>query len=989
MTLPIYNYICMLLLFSAAPAAFAESDGPWWDDYPLFYQGIEVPQALAYNADIIMDNAYAGPGWGPYNLVVRGGAGNVVSAHAEGLKSISYYETFGTTDIYVAEIGTFNGNATPILATHWDWEYYAGGTIAWVGALNWFDDQEFARPYTRTHPVYGGHPMRYPDGTEATGYNGDASNPLNHRVYDAGASKNILGGFAWKEDFRPNSAQVQDNGPHDGLILHDGLYYGHLGPGKDSACPWWFELDYATVRYAAEKGLDGMWSDNYGAWNSFSYRVVDEGFGEWSVALFRDYLSAHFTPGALSAMGVTDANTFDIRTYLRNKLAAAGGDDTDIDAPGWAADGWLDDPLWRAYKIYKRQKGTEALSMYSATVKRAALDAGTPEFLVAGNDVPMLTLGWPRGDLDMVSAEYVVGSHIDTGYPGMLLPPEGRQASRYKLMREHARSRFVNVWLQIAKQEEFAPFANNTGLLTVMFYEMLATHVTPHPQVPVLLEVSENEQAYTDFHAFVQSVKGTYADRVPVEEIGIYYSSSTILAFQTPGGFVNVVDQQHQFGVYGWGLALDKLHHQYRIVPEWKLNATTLAGLRVFIIPHAEVFDPADLVPLQDWVEAGGLLIVTGNSGRRLGESGNFDVNPAGLSLAPLTGVSAMLPAPSEVLRNVGAGKVLYLPDNFAIDYYRDILRSASRLTDFSDALGQLFAGQADPLIIAAAVPDTVGFTLYRDEKAKRQFLDINNTDIDVATDTVTPTGALTFDMALHGWLDVPDVRITGFSPDGTPTASMVIPGDGRANLSVSSVTHYVSLMFDYPDADGDGLSDGLEALLGTEENDNDSDGDGVSDFDEVWHDGDGGYDPYDPYSNPGGTDLDANLGDTDDDGVSDGDELAWGSDPIDPDDIIQLAASSPTAQLAALLAILLCGTYLIRRDRLRRPSRSNGASVHRGDWGHEMGIQDKRPDPTVTPRSWISRIEGMRSARMPSVCGGADPARRSKPACPKRSRGP
>jgi len=68
----------------------------------------------------------------------------------------------------------------------WNWQLYSGGTIVWVGVHNWFDDEWFAQPYTRTHWRYGGLPMTYPDGTVATGYIGDPTDPRNSRVYDAG-----------------------------------------------------------------------------------------------------------------------------------------------------------------------------------------------------------------------------------------------------------------------------------------------------------------------------------------------------------------------------------------------------------------------------------------------------------------------------------------------------------------------------------------------------------------------------------------------------------------------------------------------------------------------------------------------------------------------------------------------------------------------------------------------------------------------------------
>jgi MYXO-CTERM domain-containing protein len=100
-------------------------------------------------------------------------------------------------------------------------------------------------------------------------------------------------------------------------------------------------------------------------------------------------------------------------------------------------------------------------------------------------------------------------------------------------------------------------------------------------------------------------------------------------------------------------------------------------------------------------------------------------------------------------------------------------------------------------------------------------------------------------------------------------------------------------------DTDGDGLSNGEEAALGTDPNSSDTDGDGIDDGDEVT----GGTDPLDacdPNDTVGACDADDDgltnaeedtagtdplQPDTDRDGVNDGDEVDGGSDPLDPCD--------------------------------------------------------------------------------------------------------
>jgi hypothetical protein len=134
------------------------------------------------------------------------------------------------------------------------------------------------------------------------------------------------------------------------------------------------------------------------------------------------------------------------------------------------------------------------------------------------------------------------------------------------------------------------------------------------------------------------------------------------------------------------------------------------------------------------------------------------------------------------------------------------------------------------------------------------------------------------------GWWAVDDIMVTGTTGDIGPT-----------------------------DLDGDGLTYDEEVGLGTDPWDPDTDGDRASDYDEVWYDGNGAYDPYDPDTNPTGTDLDANEADTDGDGMSDGLELIFGGNPIDENDTPVVPSSSFLGFGLLALGLMIGGWILLK----------------------------------------------------------------------------
>ena len=620
-----------------------------------------------------------------------------------------------------------------------------------------------------THPRYGSPPVRYPDGTIATGYQGADTDPRNSRVYDACASKDVNGKLFI--DYGYNRTIQRRGAPYDGLLHVGSQYAGTFDIGKDAACPSWNDYARASALQAIDYGLDSMYTDNFSPWDSFGFEPVRKAFGEWSVATFREYLSAHFTARELASMGVRDLKSFDVRTYLRAIATAWGGSPDDLNDTVWRDPRWLDDPVWRAYKIHRRQNGARALSGYYHAVKDAAAAAGKPDFPVTGNDFQGFNLGWARGDLDMVNAEvtYTPSAVLASGKYGYGLPPLGSYVPVYKRAREQARGRLGIFWLYVSPD-----LAGHPGIADVLQYQALANHILPEPWTGVARpQTAGSDTTTAAFNLFLGSARATFGRRTGVEEIGVYYSSSSELAHLTLNGWPDRSGPKHSLSFLGWGTALTWLHQQWRTLPEWKLTPEALSGLKLLIIPNSEVFDPSDVPVLKNWIAHGGKLIVAGSSGARAGEPANFEA----LGTSSLAGIV----------------EALYVREDPGVEFANAQADRPDRLQAFAAALSAVgFSG----MVKAVDAPYTVGITLYDDAQNLRRFIDVNNTNIDVASDTIHRTAPMHVEVTLPRWLNAKNVVARVLTPDGANVGVAVRQiREGVIAIDLTEVLRYASVV--------------------------------------------------------------------------------------------------------------------------------------------------------------------------------------------------
>ncbi|MBN2451534.1 MAG: hypothetical protein JXR77_14180 [Lentisphaeria bacterium] len=787
---------------------------PWWDDFPTLVQAGDAQLAATQHATASLCGAADDPCWGTFAQRTRNVSfpGRVEGLHARGLRALTWVECFGTTQAHIVQLrrdaaGDWlrhpaDAGLARVFCNAWGWQSFDGsGEVRWVGVHNYFDPEDFVTPYTRFHPRYGCPPMTYPDGRPALGYAGSPEQPWTHRVFDAACAKDVLGRVHFENPERngpeapPSEAdamltEVPDPGytPAEWVRLRRerlrDLPTLRFSVGKDSACPVWIDYLRASIRQALDLGVDGIWADNFSPWDSFHAWPLHKAFGEWSVAGFRTYLEETFGTEERTRMGATGPEPFDIRTYLRTRCRDWGGEPENFRHPVWRDRRWLEDPLWRAYLIYKRQTGTRALARFYRTVKEESRAAGKPEFPVLGNDIPMFALGWPRGELDMVSTELSWGWSLSGGPRGLMPPPLGSYVPLYKLAREHARGRFVNVWMYVPDEQLGRP-----GIARVLYYQGLATHALPMPHYPHHRDAGD-EATDRAFFGFVRQAAATFGDRVPCAETGLYFSSSSQLAAMTPAGVVDFNNQTHAFAFWGWGTALTWRHLAWRAVPEWKLTPTTLAELRHLVIPSAEVFPESDVAILEPWVRQGGCLVLAGACGLRHGEAGNFDPLREGSTLAALTSAAG----PDGRLGN---GSVLVLPEDPGLPFYRASEERPDMLTLFDPVLSRLSRNGEPPLLDAPGISWQAGLTPYLDAKAERLFVDCNNTRVDLAGDAIDPLPPMAFTLALPQALRGRPLRLRVLTPDAVPEARLEPVSERRIAVEIAAVPLYAAVVID------------------------------------------------------------------------------------------------------------------------------------------------------------------------------------------------
>jgi len=874
-----------------SPMAFAQDETagteaghqtPWWYRYPTYTAVVDEQVTLELNARMVSHNISADPGWGPYGQYdnsLRFMTDSFLESYRQtrkaGVRWITWMEAFGDCMTYAVSLyrqpdGSFecreNDPETARLTRNaWNWEapiaehgkaepgeVERGNTLRWVGLHNTVNNEDFVQPLF-TREQLGFPTPTYPDGSEAIGWLASGQYPINARVYDACGARDINGdvcayiSMAAEKANQVDETTGQRQAPTEGLyrkvldandVFHtpqrkagDIVYASLLCVEKDTASPFWVDYARWSVRRILDEGLDGMWCDNYACFNNFGMPPIRNGFGAWSEQRFREFLKERFSDSRLSEMGIVDAMSFDVRGYLKRKAAEFGAKDPSlIWDRAWRDARWLDDPVWNAYKVFKQQVGQEALRGFYTAVKEEAKKAGRPDFLVAGNDMPVYALGWARDEwLDMVSSEQTAAWFVTTGSRGIMLPPLGKYAVVYRAALEHQKGPYATVWYYISGVYE--KYRESTELGKVLQAEAFANSTFIKHGGATYAGTAES---HTWWNKFVVGHEEDFGRRFAVADVGILFSPDNQLANVVPGSHALDHERQaHSFGHWGFATAMIDGHIPYRVVVDWKLNRECLNGLRAFIIPYAECLEDSTGALLQEWVRDGGRLVISGPSGMREGTTGFFKRRSSSV-LASLVGtdmsgrgqeVSSTGDGPITVMgsdatdvitidteprddpspraepgkensesagnhsathvRVVGKGQVVWTPTPAGMDYYSAEKEREERLPQIVEIVG------GSSVLDARALPATIGVFCWRSDDGRTLFADLVNYDIDLDADRVKPADNIQFRLRLPEGCE--QMKVTTLSPDKEEPATATIRHEW-AEIRLPRLVHFASV---------------------------------------------------------------------------------------------------------------------------------------------------------------------------------------------------
>lgn len=796
----------------------------WWNNWPRF----SPPDRAATSVFAINANAVSTPGgdqgWGPYFREDQYGLyANyywVPEDAAYDVKKTVWMESMGTMVGFVGEVSKNADNEyiinsqtdAPRLERHrWNWygeneSASQNNEIVWIGMHAYANSEPWQGKYARGSEM---PEPQYPDGTSAVGYFDDnATDPRKAKFYDALAAKDINGkltmAFQTTPHQLPGTVSLNEE-------LGEPAYGLYFTAYRDVASPWWGEYNRQVAKYFLEKGMDGFWVDHSMGFNYAIESAVQKGFGEWSVAGFRNFLAEKLDAEVLSTLQISDLATFDIRLYLKAKFSEwfPNDDPANVLSSKWSDPRWNDEPIWQAYIAYKAEVvARNAQYLYNAIKEEAQLLGKDPnDVLVYGNDFTRVHVPGITGkEMDIVSAEYMPHYAVVTGNFKDGLPHEGVTGPYYALATQAAQGRHAVTWYYLQPE-----YASKTNLAQLISYEALANNaIITGGSSHLYANVPGTDESALSVNNFIERMAPVFGSRERSGAVGILYSTETEYSYMAPGGYrvdgspggIVPGELPSVLEYYGWATAFERLHVPYRAISDYKLTSESLQGLSVLILPLVEAIsqEAVDEV-IVPFVEAGGTVIVVGEESGKRDSAANLYQNRTTPALAELAsrefsnGQVILMPKQPSSLEGPGGNYYKMLPHNLNNQAVAD-----SMFEQISRVVDNLYT--TDCLVQTIELDGFAGSTTavqHIDRSQSRLFIDLVSRDYDLENDykPVNEGGKLTARLPLKLASNEPTVQM--YVPESEEPINLVWEQreGGTLDIVIPAFQFYASIVIE------------------------------------------------------------------------------------------------------------------------------------------------------------------------------------------------
>ena len=795
---------------------------PWWATEPLLLsRSRELTDVQAEGASAtVMSQTYQDMGWSLWQNAIRNNLPQQVTRRQAfidaGVPILGYLEGTGNLLVFLAAIdqppelipGT-DVTQTPFI--HWNWGDWGGGPLPaglellWIGPHTYYNAPSYAEPYTRNHPIYGDTVTpTAADGTPiSTAGTGD---PRTYEFYRRCAATDIngepaLSDLSWQDG--------RDVTGLPGVVTIEGTDYSLLGFARDLACPTWLRYTEITLRYAIDNGTTGSWMDNVSMWDAWGLVPAGNAFGEHAIAGFENWLSkkasADFmqrssleVPAGWNMMNMRCIIKEIARTGFGENLDAAGECDKPIalNHTGLMDPRWDTNLAWGAWVAYHSD-----LHIRYYHQMREMLDGLDPDFLWGVNDLPHY--GAIVGESvppSMNLGEQFIGFSIIAG--GVTLPPTGTVAPLYDVAGRFDQAQFQTTWLYVddVTRQESAELHRALAAEALAYDTFLMPSATD-PRAPGTTASARKIHSWLLPHA--RELEG----RQLWSRTAIVFSADTWLRTFRPGGLPNtgsmfeganrkVRNLGHLYEVAGWHRTLEERSHNVQPLLAGRITADSLAEIDLLLLPDVQVLPQRLRDSIIDpWVQAGGTLVVSGNTGRYRGRDELYDLwsaNGAPTALSRLTGISDLSTVSTITEFAVGAGRVFIIPERPGADAW---LGLGTRALHAAIAALQN-AGALDGPVVSPPTGTNVTARVHVDVPRGRTFIDFVNRNYDAAGDQLPTAAVSRTTIKLPAWMQGTPLLIRTAANRGSATVSI---DDDQATVTVEDLDDIVTVILETP----------------------------------------------------------------------------------------------------------------------------------------------------------------------------------------------